>query len=317
MRCVNGCQPDRSLLFSIPRMKPSAWRESVPALLCLLLTACAAPDRLLYDQQDIRIGIQQDPTVNRSTSAGRNSHPAQLTPEQVRLLLGSLQVSGWSGSLMGFLVTPTAIPVFKLGELRVIEGPISRALAAAGQDERVFFTLPNQKTSYNDDRITGALAVRGPYLHFVLTDHSAFTRGDTAGGDDPRDTKGMKLFVANPAKPAQLVKSEEPHWGPYEKVHLSIAIHEVLALNETSNMPAASAASVTGESSPEPLSGQPIERSEDLHLQVQELTTSNLELKKRLEEQSSQMTELKNELQMLQKELKKGKPKSSRTPPLP
>lgn len=297
----------------------------MPALLCLLLTACAAPDRLLYDEQDIRIGTQHDPTVDRSAQTGRNTHPAQLTPEQVRLLLGSLRVSGWSGSLMGFLVTPTPISVFKQDELRTIAGPISHALSSAGPDERVFFTLPNQKTPYSDDRITGALAVRGPYLHFVLTDHSAFTRGDTAGGDDPRDTKGMKLFVANPAKPAQLAKSEEPRWGPYEKVHLSIAIDDVLALGQTSNMPASGAAPGTGapapsqqtETSPKPVSGQPVERSTDLHLQVQELTTSNLELKKRLEEQSSQMTELKNELQKLQKELKKVKPKSLRTPPSP
>lgn len=274
----------------------------MPALLCLLLTACAAPDRLLYDEQNIKIGTQHDPTVNRSTPAGRNSHPVQFTPEQVRLLLESLRVSGWSGSLMGFLVTPTAIPVFKQDELRAIAGPISQALSSAGPDERVFFTLPNQKTPYSDDRITGALAVRGPYLHFLLTDHSAFTRGDTAGGEDPRDTKGMKLSIASPVTPALLTKSEEPYWGPYEKVHLSIAIHDVLA---------------QGEASPKPVSGQPVEQSRDLQLRIQELTTSNRDLKKSLEEQSSQMMELKSELQKLQKELKKVKPKSPRTPPLP
>jgi hypothetical protein len=270
-----------------------------------LLTACVAPDRLLYDQQGIRIGTQYDPTVSRSTPAGRNSHPAQLTTEQVRFLLGSLRVSGWSGSLMGFLVTPTAIPVFKQDELRTIAGPISNVLSSAGPDERVSFSLPNQKIPYSDDRITGALAIRGPYLHFVLTDHSAFTRGDTAGGDDPRDTKGMKLFVANPAKPAQMAKSDEPRWGPYEKVHLSIVIDEVLALSQPSNVPALS----QQEDSLKPVSGKPGRRSnDDLDLQVQELTTSNLELKKRLEEQSGQLTELKNELQKLQKQLKKVKP---------
>jgi len=288
-------------------MKPSALRQPVSALLCLLLAACVAPDRLLYDQHDIRVGIQHDPTVNRSTPAGRNSHPAQLMPEQVRLLLGSLRVSGWSGSLMGLLVAPAAIPVFQQDELRAVEGPISRALSSAGPDERVFFTLPNQKAPYSEDRIAGALAIRGPYLHFVLTDHSAFTRGDTGGGEDPRDTKGMKLSVASPTTQAQLEKSDEPNWGPYEKVHLSIAVQESLAL----------ASSRQGETSPKPMSGQTVGRPDDLRLQVQELTTSNQELKKRLEEQSRQMTELKNELQKLQKKPKKVKPKSPRTPPLP
>ena len=214
---------------------------------------------------------------------------------------------------MGFLVTPTAIPVFKQDELHAIAGPISQALSAAGPDERVFFTLPNQKTPYSDDRIAGALAVRGPYLHFVLTDHSAFTRGDTAGGDDLRDTKGMTLFVATPAKPAQLTKPEEPHWGPYEKVHLSLAIDDVLALSQASQRPAPGATPEIGV----PASPQPAERSDDLQLQIQDLATSNIELKKRLEEQSRQMMELENDLRKLQKELKKARPESSRTPSSP
>ena len=284
-------------------MKFAICGQVVSVLLSILLTACVlTPDRVVYEQQGITIGIQYDSTVNRATQAGRNSHPAQFTPEQISFLLGSLRVSGWSGSLMGFLVTPTAIPVFNPDELRAIAGPISQALSSAGPDERVFFTLPNQKSSYSDDRVTGALAIRGPYLHFVLTDHSAFTRGDTAGGEDPRDTKGMKLSVASPVTPALLTKSEEPHWGPYEKVHLSIAMHEVLA---------------QGEASPKSVSGQPVERSNDLQIRVQELTTSNHELKKRLEEQAGQMADLQSELQKLQRELKKTRTNPLSTPPSP
>ncbi len=203
---------------------------------------------------------------------------------------------------MGMLVIPTAIPVFRPEELQTIAEPVSHALASAGPEERVFFILPNRTASYSDDRIVGALAVRGPYLHVVLTDHSAFTRGDTAGGEDPRDTKGMKLSVAAPARPAQLTEPEEPHWGPYEKVHLSLVIQETLALARTSD------------GAP---SDQSVERPRDLQRQVQELTTSNLELKKRLEEQSDRLAELKDELQKLKKELKTTRPKSSRTRPAP
>ena len=294
-------------------MTASALRESSLVFLCAFLAACAlASDRLVYDQQSVTIGTQYDPTVIQSSPTGWNSHPAQLTSEQIRLLLGSLQVSGWSGSIAGIFVTPTPIPVFSESELQLIAAPVARAFTQAGPEERVFFSLPNPKTKYSDDRTMGSLAIRGPYLHFVLTDHAAFLRGDTAGGEerDPRDTKGMKLFVKSPAKPAGLAGSEEPHWGLFEKVHISIVIDEVLALRQALNPPVQNAIPKTSA----PASSQQGE-SDDLHLQIRELTTSNLELRKRLEEQSSQMTDLKNEVLKLQQELKKTKTKPLRKSP--
>ena len=296
-------------------MSISIVRQFFFTLLGVLLTACATtPDRLVYDQKGIMIGTQHDPTVLQSSPTGRNSHPAQLTPEQIRLLLGSLQVSGWSGSIAGVLVTPTPIQVFSESELPLIADPLARAFSQAGSEERVFFSLPNPKATYSDDRTIGSLAVRGPYLHFVLTDHANFLRGDTGGGEerDPRDTKGMKLFVKSPAKPAGLAGSEEPHWGLFEKVHISIVINEVLALRQALNPSVQNAIPKTNA----PASSQQGEPG-DLHLQIRELTTSNLELRKRLEEQSSQMTDLKNEVLKLQQELKKTKTKPLRKSPSP
>ena len=299
-------------------MNVSIVRHLALAVMCALLTACVLPtDRLVYDQQGVTVGIQHDPTIIKSSPIGQNSHPVQLSAEQIRHLLGLLQVSGWSGSFAGAFVTPVPIPVFSDNQLQALAAPIARALAQANPSERIFFSLPNPKASYIDDRTMGSLAVRGPYLHFVLTDHASFLRGDTGGGEerDPLDTKGMKLFVKDPAKPAGLAGSEEPHWGLFEKVHISIVVEEGLALPHAVNQPVPpSRPQVESPASPsKPFSTTP----ENLQLQIHELTTSNRELRKHLEEQAAEMAVLKDETLKLQRELKKAKAKPSRKLPAP
>ena len=291
-------------------------------ILHVLCSACALhpSERLLYDQQGARIGIESDATINRSVPQGLNSHPAQLTPDQVRLLGRSIQVSGWSGTLAGLLTSPPAIPLFKPDELDLVAGPFSIALNLAGPEERVFFSLPNRTASYSDDRTAGALFVRGPYLHVLLTDHSAFIRADTGGGDekDLRDTKGMKLSVVSPIKPAVLTEAEQPRWGPFEKVHISVAISEALAVwnaarrssqpNRLANEPDAASQRAAPSSA---VSDSP----EDLRRQIRELTDSNRELQIRLDEQTQLMKALKDDLVRFQRELDKLKTKSHRKSP--
>lgn len=299
-------------------------------LLIFALSACAnlTSERLVYDQQGIRVGIQADPTVYRSSPPALNSHPAQWSPDEVRVMLGALHVSGWSGTLVGIFASPRPILLFKEEELTAISGPLAAALRQAGSDERVFFSLPNKEAPY-DDRTEGALFVRSPYLHIVVTDHSAFTRADTGGGEekDLRDTKGMKLWVAGPARAAVVTANEEPRWAPFETVHISINSAEVLAMRRATspvrigqamNQPPADLLSQEI-SKVGSASGVMADTSEDLRLQIRELTSSNLELRARLDEQIKQMKELKEELARLQQELDKSKSKTPtlRKPPAP
>lgn len=291
-------------------------------ILHVLCSACALhpSERLLYVQEGASIGIESDATINRSVPQGLNSHPVQLTPDQIRLLGRSIQVSGWSGTLAGLLTLPPAIPLFKPEELDLVAGPFSVALNLAGPEERVFFSLPNRTAPYSEDRTTGALFVRGPYLHVLLTDHSAFIRADTGGGDekDLRDTKGMKLSVVSPIKPAVLTETEQPRWGPFEKVHISVAISEALAVwnaarrstqpNRLANEPDAASQRAAPSSA---ASDSP----EDLRRQIRELTDSNRELQIRLDEQTQLMKALKDEITRFQRELDKLKTKSRRKPP--
>ena len=309
---------------------PVILRRSLCLVLLMCLTsACSllSGGKVLYDQQDSQVGLQADPTVHRGPASTENNHPAQLTTEEVRVLLGSLMVSGWSGTLVGILERPRPIPVFTDLELNRIAAPIASAFQQAAPSERVFFSLPKSQTTYSEERTTGALFLRGRYLHVVLTDHSAFTSADTAGGEvkDLRDTKGMKLWVAAPATAATVPDAEEPHWAHFETVHVSLNAKEVIALRGQAASHSASASPSIPLPTPDAAgasakSGTPVDttsnQTDELRLQVRELTTSNLELRNRLDTQLKQMQALQDQLTKLQQDLDSARAKS-KTPRRP
>jgi hypothetical protein len=296
--------------------------SNLPLLVFIFaLSACASltSERLVYDQQGIRVGIQVDPAVYRSSPPALNSHPAQFSPDEVRVILGTLHVSGWSGTIVGIISPPRPIPLFKEEEILAVAGLLAMALRQAGSDERVFFSLPNKEAPYSKDRTEGALFVRSPYLHMVVTDHAAFTRADTGGGEDykdPRDNKGMKLWVAPPAQAASVPADEMPRWAPYETVHISLNTNEVSALMKTAaparadRMLVLPQAVLPAQLSPQTSPATAPTAAEDQRSQIRELTRSNLDLRDRLDEQSKQMKELQEELARLQQELEKTKSKS-------
>lgn len=313
-------------------------------LLLCTLTSCSAlnRERFVYDEQDTQVGIQHDPSTHSSPPTIVNSHPAQLSKEEIRILLGSVQVSGWSGMVGGLLRDPTPIPLLKEDELNRVAKPLAFALSQAGPEERVFFSVPNLAVPYNDDRTAGSLFVRGPYLHVILQDHTAFVRTDTAGGEDykdPRETKGMHLWLMRPAQAASLSPAETPVWGPFEKVHISMKVQDVLAARASfpiaaqAPQPVLPAQGAPPVRPPQPApapqtqpmakgsSGAPAvaESAEDLRLMLRELSAANLELRGRLKDQAQDMQSLKEELAKLKQELtdSKAKTKPRRKPTTP
>src|SRR3989475_10222488 len=169
-------------------------------LLLLLLTACGAtsPQRVLYQASGIQVGLMTDLSTNEhATPPVRNRHPADLTPKEIRLLVGSLEVSGWSGTLVGLFSAPQPKPVFTEAELILLAEPLAAAFHEATPRERIFFTIQNPTAPYETDRTSGNLFFRDDYLHVVLTDHYTFLQADRGGGErrDPRDTQGMKRWA--------------------------------------------------------------------------------------------------------------------------
>ena len=300
------------------RISSSVWAlrcTRIMLLWLLLLTletlsACGftSTQRLVYSEQGIRIGIEGDPTVARSGGAELNKHPTNLTPKEIESLLQVIEVSGWSGTILGMLEAPRPVALFTPKELSLISGPFSTSFRDAQPTERVFFSLPKPEVTYSDERTVGFLFLRGRYLHVIVTDHSSLIQTDTGGGDlkDVRDAKGMKLWVQRPAQAAMVPDLEEPRWAPFETVHVSLNVKEVLAQQ------------VAPASTPTK-SRQAGVSTEELQVQIRELTNSNQELRGRLEEQNKRMQELNNQLEQLRQELATTKPKSrpSRSIPTP
>ena len=200
----------------------------------LLLPACGATSqqRLLYQASGIQIGIISDlSTDGRVAPPVRNKHPVDLTPQEIRSLLGSLEVSGWSGTIVGSFSAPQPRAVFAWAELVELAQPLAVAFHEVTPLERVFFVVQNPTVPYETDRTSGSLFFRDDYLHVVLTDHYAFLQTDPGGGEkrDPRDTKGMTLSVVGPAKTLNVPDQKQPQWTAFEKVHISLIPVEVLA----------------------------------------------------------------------------------------
>lgn len=243
-------------------------------------------ERLLYDEQGIRIGIQDDPSVGRSTPPAANSHPARLTADAVRVLLGSFQMRPFWAGLVG---NKRPIPVFTANELQLISAPISTALAQAGPSERVFFSIPDLAVTFNTLRTNGAVFLRGPYLHVALTDHMEFAKAE--------------LSLAKPVQPVSLTPEETPLWGADEKAHFSLNVKEVLATGARS--PSSASTSVGPPALADGPEGQPSPAAspEDLHRLVRELTNANGDLRTRLREQAQTIDSLTKEVARLRRQL--------------
>ena len=275
------------------------------------LPGCAllGHERLVYDREGIRIALVADPTVRESDQVSLNNHPIDLTSKSLESLLQPFQVSGYSGTIAGFMTNPQPVPVFTPTELSAISEHLVTAFQEAKPTERVFFSLPKPGVTYSEARTVGYLFFRGPYLHMVLTDHSSIIPTDTGGGDykDFRDTKNMKLWVAAPAHAATVPDLEKPRWAHFEKVHISLDVKRVLARKE--HVPAAPMIPA-GPGTPVPLpaavppeSRQDSASPEDLQLQIRELSGANEELKIRLDEQNKRTQELQDQIEQLRREL--------------
>ncbi len=296
-------------------------------LSCLLgLTACGGfvQQRVLYQASGMQVGLMTDvSTTDQAPSPVRNRHPADLTPQDLRALLGSLEVSGWSGTMIGVFSTPHPKPVFTEAELAALADPLVAAFHQATPRERVFFSLQNPTAPYETDRTSGSLFFRDDYLYVVLTDHYALLQTDPGGGEkrDPRDTKGMTLSVVGPALAATVPKAKQPHWTAFEKVHIALIPGDVLAAQRAPQVAPSAARPPVVRPAAGPLAlnvettaTNTTESMNDLRLQLRELTNANLDLRAQLKEQSGTIEKLQAEFEGLRQEKKPGTSKPSSGP---
>jgi hypothetical protein len=184
----------------------------------------------------------------------------------------------------------------------------------------VFFSIENPTAPYDTDRTSGSLFFRDDYLHVVLTDHYAFLQADPGGGEkqDPRDTKGMKLWVVGSGRAARVSDEKEPHWSAFEKVHISLTPVEILAGQRVPQSTTSSSRSQVvlpaaglSASKADAASTGATESVNDLRVQLRELTNANLDLRAQLKEQSDMIEKLKADVEKLRDEKIPGTSKSS------
>ncbi|HMS84210.1 MAG TPA: hypothetical protein PKD12_11210 [Nitrospira sp.] len=290
---------------------------SLPSVVFLLLvvtlnglSACTFfnEGRTLYNREGSRIGLEDDPSVSRSSQAELNNHPIDWTSKDLESILQSIQVRGYSGTIMSLMAKPQSKPLFTPKELAFISEHLARAFREAKPTERVFFSLPKPDVAYSEDRTAGAMFFRGPYLHVVVTDHSSVIRTDTGGGEykDIRDTKGMTLWVASPAQAAMVPDLEKPRWAHFERVHISLPAKDVLA--RKAYLPTVHTRQDGTDSPVLPPSATSTEHPQgnsspdELQRQLQELSGTNQELKARLDEQNKRMQQLQEQVERLRRE---------------
>jgi hypothetical protein len=285
-----------------------------------VMTSCALlPKHLvIYNQDDAQIGIEDDPTISVKQTDVRNAQPSHLTVDEVKSLFNVIQVSGWSGTLMGIFISPTPVPLLSPEEIEKYSSPFADALKTVEPTERVFFSFPKPGGRYSEDRTAGALFLRGRYLHIVVTDHHSVLRADTGGDNlrDVRDTKGMKLWIARPAEPATVPDAEMPQWAAFETTHISLNYSQTLALlNKAVPPKRAGSANVK----PGPPASVAVPSKQDVREQARELDDSNRDLRERLDDQSKKTKELSEEVDRLRQQLEQNTPPKSspRTKPSP
>jgi hypothetical protein len=318
----------------LPMRRAHPGRVFIPTLFALTcigyssivgLAGCVGPlnQRLIYESKGSQVGLESDHTIDeKAVPPALNSHPAQFTAEELRTLLGSLEVSGWSGVIIGVFETPHAKPVFTGTELMTLTDIFVKAFQEAKPSERIFFSLQNPSARYDSDRTAGNLFLRDGYLHVILRDHYSYLKADPGGGEqrDPRDTKGMKLWTVGPAQPATVPEDKEPRWSAFDKVHISLQVRDVLtAFKGKPALPQpGSAQPTTDQRVPAVKANAPAPSSDkDLTQQVQDLGSSNQQLRNQLEQQTKELDTLKEDLRRLRDDLKaqkKAKPSLDRKP---
>ena len=124
-----------------------------------------APAKTIYESGRNQVRIVKDP---ESTS---NTHPANLTPAEVGTLLRS--VRSWERRNFVhrlFAGEADKTRAFRNEEISVLAPPLSKALAQAAPDERIYFHLSHATDQGDEESTTGWLSIRQDTLFLSLSE---------------------------------------------------------------------------------------------------------------------------------------------------
>lgn len=137
-------------------------------IFCMGLMACASlpavKGRVLFIN-----GVNEVRLVPEE-GAWRNAHPVTLKPSEIGILLHRV-LYGEQRNALHRLVSGEAVKtrVFRDSEIALVAEPLSRALAQAGPDERVYFRLGRPGPAGGEEITVGWIFIEGDTLHLVLS----------------------------------------------------------------------------------------------------------------------------------------------------
>jgi hypothetical protein len=124
-----------------------------------------APPKIIYESGRNQVRLVTDP---ESTS---NTHPAKLTPTEIGTLLRS--VRSWERrNFIHRLFSGEAdkTRAFRNEEIALLAPALSKALAQAAPDERVYFHLSHATDQGDEESTTGWLSIRQDTLFLSLSE---------------------------------------------------------------------------------------------------------------------------------------------------
>ncbi len=136
---------------------------------------CATPPvpaRAVYEDPVRFIRLERDPDsyVERPTSL--HSHPAQISVDEMVLVLKGLQVRDHRFWLYAMAFGQAEWrPVFSDDEVALLAKQTTLAFEKADATERIAYYLSQPQSSIKREITTGGLYLRGTKLHFILSNH--------------------------------------------------------------------------------------------------------------------------------------------------
>ena len=189
-----------------------------------------APPKTIYESGRNQVRIVKDPD---STS---NTHPASLTPAEVGTLLRS--VRSWEQrNFIHRLFAGEAdkTRAFRNEEISVLAPPISKALAQAAPDERVYFHLSHATDQGDEESTSGWLSIRQETLVLALSEvhdrhgpEPDISKYERQMPNVPERSTGFDVTF-EPEQYLIKVKSRGNLFAPDQREELQIKYREALA----------------------------------------------------------------------------------------
>lgn len=134
-----------------------------------LIAGCAgtpaAPYKTIYESGLNQVRLEKDP------DSSSNTHPAALTPTEIGTLLRSVRT--WEKrNVIHRLFSGEAdrTRAFRNEEITLLAPALSKALAQASPDQRVYFHLSHATDQGDEETTTGWLSIRDPLLILSLSE---------------------------------------------------------------------------------------------------------------------------------------------------